>query len=288
LDRYREANRLSPDAAPSELNGPKLNETIALERLGREEQAYEVVVPTENSTHGSSIDAVRKRAWFNTAMIELGRDAPALHDSLLAYARLTGSTHLLYEMLIASQEAIALASMHDSAGTELALTQADRGAVGPVDRIAAQQARSALAHDLGHDSEALADAQTALSMEERAPEWMLVFPPTACAAARYAESAGQPNVADAMLARAGTFVDCASAKAEIAAHRGAWDDARRDFAAAVNLAPSLPMAYESWGEALDKLGRRPDALTQYRAALELALSDSDRQMATHSLAAVSR
>jgi tetratricopeptide (TPR) repeat protein len=349
LDRYREANRLSPDAAPSELNGPKLNETIALERLGREEEAYETMMPTESSTHGTSSAAVHKRAWFNTAMIELRRDAPDLHDSLLAYARLTGSTHLLYEMLIASQDAIALASMHDIAGTELALTQADHGAVGPVDRIAAQQARSAIAHELGHDSEALADAQTALSLEERAPEWMLLFPPSACAAARYAEGAGLPNVADAVLAKAGTFVDCASAKAEIAAHRGAWDDAQRDFAAAVNLAPSLPMAYESWGEALaarnelapaiekyraahergphwadpverwgealaaqgqfqaaaqkyaeadtdapkwgalhlhwgealDKLGRRPEALKQYRAALELALSDSDKLLAAH-------
>ncbi len=356
LDRYREADRLSPDHAPSELNGPKLNETLALERLGREEEAFRTLMPTENSTHGTSADAVLRRADFNTGMFELRRQAPDLHESLLAYARETGSTHLLYEMLIASEDAATLASMHDLAGTELTLQQAALGAMGPVDRIAAQQARSALAHDLGHDHEALADAQIALSLEERAPEWMMIFPPTVCQAARYAEGAGQPAIADDLLAKAATFVDCASAKAEIAAHRGAWDEAQRDFAAAVALAPSLPMAYESWGEALaahgewspaiekyraahargphwadpierwgealaaqgqfqaaalkyaeavtyapkwgalhmhwgealDKLASHTQALEQYRAAQELALSDSDRQIVAHYVAGQSR
>jgi len=263
LDRYREANRLSSDHTRY-----KLNETLALERLGREEEAYRTMIPLENSTHGTSSDAVLMRARFNTAMIELRRGAPDLHESLLAYARMTGSTHLLYEMLIASEDATTLAAMHDAAGTELALAQAARGAMGPVDQLAAQQARSALAHDLGHDSEALADAQTALSLEQRTPEWMVVFPPTACLAARYAEGAGQPNVADAMLAKAGTFVDCASAKAEFAAHRGAWDDAQRDFAAAVDLAPSLPMGYESWGEALAAHSEWGPAIEKFRAAHE--------------------
>ena len=263
LDRYREAYRLSPDHTRY-----TLNETLALERLGREEEAYRTMIPEENSTHGTSSAAVVSRARFNTAMFELSRDAPDLHESLQAYARLTGSAHLLYEMLIASEDAAALASMHDVGGTELALEQASRGAMGPVDRIAAQQAQSALAHELGHDSEALADAQAALSLEDRTPEWMLVFPPTVCLAARYAESAGQLHTADDLLAKAGTFVDCASAKAEMAAHRGAWDDAQRSFAGAVALAPSLPIAYESWGEALAAHGEFGPAIEKYRAAHE--------------------
>jgi hypothetical protein len=97
---------------------------------------------------------------------------------------------------------------------------------------------------------------------------MVVLPPTACLAARYAEGAGLPQVADAMLAKAGTFVDCASAKAEFAAHRGAWGDAQRDFAAAVDLAPSLSMAYESWGEALAAHAELSPAIEKYRAAHE--------------------
>jgi tetratricopeptide (TPR) repeat protein len=263
LDRYREADRLSSNHMRY-----KMNEAMALERLGREEEAYRTMIPVENSTHGASADAVLSRAGFDTVMMELLRAAPDLHESLQAYARTTGSTHFLYEMLIASQDAIALASMHDVAGTELALEQAARGAVGPVDRITALQARSAVAHEFVHESEALADAQAALSLEERSPEWMVVFPPTACVAARYAEGAGLPNIADMLLSKAGTFVDCASAKAEIAAHRGAWDDAQRDFAGAVALAPSLPMAYESWGEALAARNELNPAMEKYRAAHE--------------------
>jgi tetratricopeptide (TPR) repeat protein len=170
--------------------------------------------------------------------------------------------------VLESQDATALAAMHDAAGTELALEQASRGAIGPVDQLTAQQARSALAHELGHDSEALAAAQAALSLEERTPEWMLVFPPTTCLAARYAEDAGLRDVADSTLAKAGSFVDCASVKAEIAAHRGAWDEAQRDFVAAVDLAPSLPVAYESWGEALEARGELSPAIEKFRAAHE--------------------
>jgi tetratricopeptide (TPR) repeat protein len=263
LDMYREANRLSSDHTRY-----KMNETLALERLGREEEAYQTFSAIKDSTFGNSAEELRRKAGFATGMMELRRGAIDLHENLQAYARMTGSTHLLFEMLIASQDAIALASMHDAAGTERALEQAARGAMGPVDRLAAQQARSALAHELGHDSEAFADAQSALSLEERTPEWMLVFPPTACLAARYAEAAGLASVAEAMLAKAGTFVDCASAKAEFAAHRGAWEDAQRDFAAAVDLAPSLPMAYESWGEALAAHSELSSAIEKYRAAHE--------------------
>ena len=263
LDRYREANRLNSDHTRY-----KLNETLALARLGREEEAYQANSAIKVSELGNSPEELRRKAGFATGMVELRRGGIDLLESLQAFARMTGSTHVLYEMLIASQDATTLASMHDAAGSELALEQAARGAMGPVDRIAEQQARSTLAHELGHDAEALADAQTALTLEERTPEWMLVFPPTACLAARYAEAAGLPNVADAILAKAGTFVDCASAKAEFAAHRGAWGDAQRDFAAAVALAPSLPMAYESWGETLASRGELSSAIEKFRAAHE--------------------
>jgi tetratricopeptide (TPR) repeat protein len=271
LDRWPEALVLYREAAQRGdpgYAGYTLNETLALGRLGREEEAYRIMSSKEPSTHGASVDAVHRRAAFGTVMIELTRGGVDLQASLQAYAHMTGSTHFLFETLIASQEATTFASMHDSAGTLLALEQAAHGAMGPVDRIAAQQAQGALAHELGHDSVALADAQAALTLEEHAPEWMLLFPPTACFAARYAEGAGLPNVADAMLAKAGTFVDCASAKAEFAAHRGAWDDAQRSFASAVELAPSLPMAYESWGEALAARSEWNPAIEKFRAAHE--------------------
>jgi tetratricopeptide (TPR) repeat protein len=45
-------------------------------------------------------------------------------------------------------------------------------------------------------------------------------------------------------------VDCYRFKGDIADHRGDWPRAQQDYAAAVAMAPSLPMAYDSWGLAL--------------------------------------
>jgi len=128
--------------------------------------------------------------------------------------------------------------------------------------------RAFLAHEIGHDAEALAAAQNAMKLEEEAPSRMLILPDTKCLAARYAEGANQPAIADELLAKAGTFTYCASVKAEIAAHRGAWGGAQRDFAAAVGIAPSLPAAYESWGEALAAHGELSAAVEKFGAAHE--------------------
>lgn len=261
LQLYREASRLDPNYM-----NPPLNETLALERLGREEEAYRTMAPLQQSTRGTSDDAVRRRAFYSTAMVELTRDGADMRDALADYAHRTGSTHLLFEALITSQDAAALAMMHDAAGAGLALEQAARGASGPYDVLLAHQARSMLAHDIGHDPEALVEARAALYMEGRVPERMLILPPSACLAAREAESAGQLNFAESVLGGAGSFVDCASARAELAARQGKWDEAQRNFAAAVALAPSLPVAYEAWGEALAAHGDPEAAIDKFRAA----------------------
>jgi hypothetical protein len=59
-------------------------------------------------------------------------------------------------------------------------------------------------------------------------------------------------------------------------------------AAGADPAPSLPMAYESWGEALAAHGELSPAIEKFRAAQELALSDSNRQIVAHHLAIESR
>jgi len=94
LDMYCEAARRDPGRL-----GDLLNEALAPERLGREEEAYRTLISAESSTHGTSSDAVLRRPVFNTPMIELRREALDLHESLQAYARITGSTHLLFEIV---------------------------------------------------------------------------------------------------------------------------------------------------------------------------------------------
>lgn len=80
------------------------------------------------------------------------------------------------------------------------------------------------------------------------------------------EYAGHPDKADAAIAQGGHFVDCYRFKGDISDHRGNWAEAQQDYQAAVNLAPSLPMAYESWGEALAHHGDYKDAILKFEQA----------------------
>jgi tetratricopeptide (TPR) repeat protein len=90
--------------------------------------------------------------------------------------------------------------------------------------------------------------------------------PPSCYLALAEEYAGNPAKADAALAQGGRFVDCYRFKGDIAAHRGNWAQAQKNYAAAVALAPSLPQVYESWGEALFRHGAYQDAIVQFAAA----------------------
>ncbi len=68
------------------------------------------------------------------------------------------------------------------------------------------------------------------------------------------EAAGHPDQADAVLASAGRFVDCYRFRGDILDHRGDWPGARRAYAQAVAIAPDLPAAFYSWGQALARHG----------------------------------
>ncbi|MGH8321533.1 MAG: tetratricopeptide repeat protein, partial [Gammaproteobacteria bacterium] len=76
----------------------------------------------------------------------------------------------------------------------------------------------------------------------------------------------QSSQADAAIAKGGHFVDCYRFKGDIADHRGDWAQAQQDYQAAVNLAPSLPMAYQSWGLALLRHGEYKDAIEKFQQA----------------------
>jgi Flp pilus assembly protein TadD len=58
---------------------------------------------------------------------------------------------------------------------------------------------------------------------------------------------------------------------------GEFREATQKYAEAVRFAPAWGALHLHWGEAFDKLGNRVRAVEQYRAARELALSDSDWQ-----------
>ncbi|HEY3814842.1 MAG TPA: hypothetical protein VGL66_16610 [Caulobacteraceae bacterium] len=92
------------------------------------------------------------------------------------------------------------------------------------------------------------------------------YPGYNCWVAPAEEAAGHPDKADALLAKAGTFVDCWRFKGDVLDHRGDWAGAQKQYAAAVALAPDLPAAYYSWGLALARHGDLNGAVARFAAA----------------------
>ncbi len=92
------------------------------------------------------------------------------------------------------------------------------------------------------------------------------FPGYNCWIARAEEAAGHGDRADAVLNGAGRFVDCYRFRADILDRRGHWQEAQREYAAAVALAPDLPAAYYSWGLALARHQDLAGALEKFAAA----------------------
>ena len=86
------------------------------------------------------------------------------------------------------------------------------------------------------------------------PTIRISFPGYSCWIAPVEEAAGHPAKADAVLASAGTYVDCYRFRADIFDGRGDWRGAQKAYAQAVALAPDLPAAYYSWGLALARHG----------------------------------
>jgi tetratricopeptide (TPR) repeat protein len=77
-----------------------------------------------------------------------------------------------------------------------------------------------------------------------------------CFSAPAYERTGQPERAEEALAAVGplTLVDCYRFKADVFELRGNWAAAQDWYARTVNLAPSIPSGYYSWGLALAKHG----------------------------------
>ncbi len=92
------------------------------------------------------------------------------------------------------------------------------------------------------------------------------YPGYNCWVAPVEEAAGHPDRADAVLHRAGSFVDCYRFRADILDHRGDWPAAQQAYADAVKLAPDLPAGYYSWGLALARHNDLAGAARMFAAA----------------------
>jgi tetratricopeptide (TPR) repeat protein len=92
------------------------------------------------------------------------------------------------------------------------------------------------------------------------------FPGYMCWIAPALEAAGLSAKADAVLASAGTYVDCGRFRGDILDKRGDWPASEKAYANAVALAPELPAAYFSWAEALARHRDFAGAIAKYAEA----------------------
>jgi tetratricopeptide (TPR) repeat protein len=89
-----------------------------------------------------------------------------------------------------------------------------------------------------------------------------------CWAGPVFEAAGRRAEADAVLASGPRHHDCLRFRGDVLDARGDWTGAQAAYAAAIDLAPSLPAAYYSLGLALMRRGDVDGAITQFSAAHE--------------------
>ncbi|HEY3814839.1 MAG TPA: hypothetical protein VGL66_16595 [Caulobacteraceae bacterium] len=155
--------------------------------------------------------------------------------------------------------------MHDPRAAELALSLAPEDPNDPTIAAMRHFVQGRIAAEAGDTATAATELQ-AFNTAYANPVVSTNYPGYNCWAAPAAESAGQAAMADAVLAKAGTFVDCARFKADIMDHRGDWAGAQKQYAAAVALAPDLPAAYYSWGLALAKHGNLKGAEAKFAQA----------------------
>ncbi len=160
------------------------------------------------------------------------------------------------------------ARLHDPESAELALKTTREDPNDPAGAAMIHNVRGRLALDAGDLAKAVAEME-AFGIAYSNPAVSTNNAGYQCWIAPVEEAAGHPDKADALLKTAGTFVDCYRFRADILDGRGDWAGAQKAYAEAVALAPDLPAAYYSWGEALRKHGDL--------AAAEAKLMDANKR-----------
>ncbi len=157
------------------------------------------------------------------------------------------------------------ARLHDPRGAEFQLQIARASASDPTVAALTHFVNGRLAAEAGDVTRAETELE-AFGAVNADPLVSSEAPGYTCWIAPAAQAAGHPERADAILNSAGHFVDCARFRADILDARGDWAGAQRAYAEAVAVAPDLPAAYLSWGEALARHGDLPGAAAKLAAA----------------------
>jgi tetratricopeptide (TPR) repeat protein len=157
------------------------------------------------------------------------------------------------------------ARMHDPGDAEFHLQTARGSAADPTVAAMTHFVRGRLAAEAGDTARAESEME-AFGAAEANPLVSSQTPGYTCWIAPVEQAAGYPERADAVLERAGHFVDCARFRGDGLDARGDWAGAQRAYAEAVAVAPDLPAAYLSWGQALARHGDLAGAVEKLAAA----------------------
>jgi tetratricopeptide (TPR) repeat protein len=163
--------------------------------------------------------------------------------------------------------AIIEAQMHDAVAPALRLKTTSVDEKDPLSVAAIANVRAFLAEDAG-DLQAAAREWDTFAAAYADPVVAAANSSEICFAAVTYEKTGQPAKADAALKPYGgaTFVDCYRFKGDVLDLRGDWAGAQEWYAKAVELGPSIPSGYYSWGMALFRHGDLDGAAAKFRDA----------------------
>jgi tetratricopeptide (TPR) repeat protein len=157
--------------------------------------------------------------------------------------------------------------MHDVEAATLRLKTTPVDEKNLPDVASAALARALLAEETG-DLTAAAHEWDAFSTAYANPTVSTQNAQYICYSAATYEKTGQPAKADAALKPFGgfTFVDCYRFRGDVLDLRGDWTGAQQWYAKAVELAPSIPSGYYSWGLALARHGDLAAAVAKFKEA----------------------
>lgn len=256
LALYRQAVALKPDYWIG-----RNNVMNALWELGREEDVWrtgQAMQRLAGGRPGRAPELLYQNLDYLTWNLAAYRDAQladaAAHGGV-------GSSVAANGPVIADIEA----KLHDFAAAELTLQTALGDAKDPTVGAMAHFVRGRIASERGDVAGALRELE-AFRTAYADPIVSSNYPGYLCWLAPAEEAAGHPDKADAVLAAAGSYVDCYRFRGDILDRRGDWAQALHAYAAAVRLAPDLPAGYYSAGLAYARHGDRPRAERMLAAA----------------------
>lgn len=234
--------------------------------LGQEESAYQTGLRLEKTAHRGSWFAAHMPGTFYQVTDYLRMDLPAQHREFVADEAAHGGQGSLLGQ-DAPLDAEMLARMHAHKQATLILQTSPGAGSDPYVLAETAFVQGIMALDRQNYSQAVTQFQMTETLLTQNPTQQTNFyTSTSCYLGLALGLSDQMVKADAAISKGGHFVDCYRFKADIADHRGDWAQAQKDYAAAVALAPSLPMAYQSWGLALLRHQDYQGAIEKFKAA----------------------